>query len=130
MAQSINKTSDGGYILAGKTNQYTYGSHDMYLLKLDSNGNEQWSQVFGGENDDYGYSVIQNFKDGFIVAGQTKSTGSGGDVYIIKTKDLLGGKTSGNSGLGNIPEYGSPSLGIVFCFLMLVRAVLFIRRRS
>jgi PQQ-like domain len=130
VAQSISKTSDGGYILAGKTNQYTYGAYDLYLLKLDSNGNEQWSQVFGGENDDFGYCAIQNSKGGFTAAGQTKSTGFGGDVYIIKTKDPLVSKTSGTSGLGDIPKYGSPSLGIVFCFLMLVTAGLVIRRRS
>ena len=53
VAQSIYRTSDGGYILAGKNNQYTYGSYDVYLLKLDSDGNEQWSQVFGGENDEH-----------------------------------------------------------------------------
>jgi hypothetical protein len=135
VARSISRTSDGGYILAGETNQYTYGSYDVYLLKLDSNGNEQWSQVFGGGNDDYGYCAIQNSKGGFTVAGQTRSTGfgssgSGGDVYIIKTKDPLGGKTSGTGSSGNIPEYGSPSPGIVFCFLILVTAGLFIRRRS
>jgi hypothetical protein len=125
VAQSIRKTSDGGYILAGKTNQYTYGAYDMYLLKLDSNGNEQWNQVFGGENDDYGYCAIQNSKGGFTVAGQTKSTGFGGDVYIIKTKDQLGGKTSGSSESGV-----TPSPGVVFCFLMLVTAGLVIGRRS
>jgi hypothetical protein len=135
VAQSISGTSDGGYILAGKTNQYTYGAYDVYLLKLDSNGNEQWSQVFGGENEDHGYSVIQNSKGGFTVAGQTKSAGFGssgfsGDVYIIKTKDPLGGMTSGSSGLGDIPEYGSPSPGVLFGFLMLVTAGLVIRRRS
>jgi hypothetical protein len=102
----------------------------LYLLKLDSNGNEQWSQVFGGENDDYGYCAIQNSKGGFTVAGQTKSTGFGGDVYIIKTKDPLGGKISGTSGPRDIPEYGSPSPGVVFGFLMLVTAGLLIRRRS
>lgn len=125
VAQSIRKTSDGGYILAGKTNQYTYGAYDMYLLKLDSNGNEQWSQVFGGENDDYGYCAIQNSKGGFTVAGQTKSTGFGGDVYIIKTKDQPGGKISGSSESGV-----TPSPGVVFCFLMLVIAGHVIGRRS
>ncbi|NOR48532.1 MAG: hypothetical protein GQ533_10905, partial [Methanosarcinaceae archaeon] len=48
----------------------------------------------------------------------------------IKTKDPLVSKTSGSSGSGDIPEYGSPSPGIVFCFLMLVTAGLFIGRRS
>ena len=124
VAQSISRTSDDGFILAGRTNQYTYGAYDVYLLKLDSNGDEQWNQVFGGEND------VQNPKGGFIVAGQTKSTGFGGDVYIIKTKDPMVSKTSGSSGSGNIPDYGSPSPGFIFGLLLLVTAGLVIRSRS
>ncbi|MBC2699138.1 MAG: hypothetical protein HF976_11305 [ANME-2 cluster archaeon] len=49
---------------------------------------------------------------------------------IIQTEYPLGSKTSGSSGPGDIPEYGSPSSGVVFCFLMLVTAGLVIRRRS
>ncbi|MCK4928528.1 MAG: hypothetical protein KAR76_02225 [Methanosarcinales archaeon] len=129
-AQSIQKTTDSGYIIAGKTNQYTYGANDVYLLKLDRDGNEQWSQVFGGENDDYGYSVVQSSDGSFIVAGQTKSYGYGGNAYIIKTEVPAGSRTAGTGSTRDIPEYGTPAVGILFSLMVLLTAGLVMRRRS
>jgi uncharacterized delta-60 repeat protein len=127
-ARSIKKTSDGGYILAGKTNEYSYGSYDMYLLKLNRDGDLQWSQVFGGENNDIGYSVLQSSDKGYVIAGQTKSLGGGGDGYIVKTKGLekvtLEKKIS-----ENLPEYGSPANGILISILILVITGLIIKRK-
>lgn len=129
-AQSIQKTNDGGYIIVGKTNQYTYGANDVYLLKLDRDGNEQWSQVFGGENDDYGYSIAQNSDGGFILAGQTKSYGTGGNAYIIKTEVPANSQTAANGAPQDIPDYGTPAVGILFSLMVLLTAGLVIRRRS
>lgn len=128
-ARSIMKTSDGGYILVGKTNQYTYGAFDVYLLKLDRNGKEQWAQVFGGENDDYGYSVRQTSDGGYILGGQTKSVGFGGNVYIIKTEAPAGTRTTGDSNLQGIPEYGTPAAGAFAGAMMLMAAGQLLRRR-
>jgi len=130
VVNSIKKTSDGGYILAGKTNQYTYGAYDIYLLKLDRDGNEQWSQVFGGENDDFGYSVAQSSDGSYIVAGQTKSLGTGGNAYIIKTEAPASSQTATNGAQQDIPEYGTPAVGILFSLMVLLTAGLVIRRRS
>ncbi|MDW7776151.1 MAG: hypothetical protein SCH39_07450 [Methanosarcinales archaeon] len=129
-SQSIQNTRDGGYIIVGKTNQYTYGANDVYLLKLDSDGNEQWSQVFGGENDDYGYSVAQTSDGGFILAGQTKSFGTGGNAYIIKTEVPSSSRNTGNGGLRDIPEYGSSAIGVLFSLMVLLTAGLVMRNRS
>jgi len=128
-SRSIQNTRDGGYIIVGKTNQYTYGANDVYLLKLDSDGNEQWSQVFGGENDDYGYSVAQTSDGGFILAGQTKSFGTGGNAYIIKTEVPSSSRNTGNGGQRDIPEYGSPSIGVLFSLMVLLTAGLVMRNR-
>lgn len=85
-AYSVQQTSDGGYILAGKT--YSFGAElsDFWLVKTDPQGNEEWSKIFGGSNLDYAYSVQQTSDNGYILAGKSASFGAGrDDVWLIKT---------------------------------------------
>jgi len=91
-ACSIQQTSDGGYIVAGYTSSFGSGSYDVYILKLDTSGNEVWSKTFGESSDDLAWSIQQTSDGGYIVAGYTKSFGAGGeDVYILKL-DAVGNK--------------------------------------
>ncbi|NIP55678.1 MAG: hypothetical protein GWN77_06655 [Gammaproteobacteria bacterium] len=86
-AFSVQQTSDGGYIIAGFTYSYGTGESDVYLLKVDSSGNQDWDQYFGGDFWDEGYSVRQTSDQGYIIVGSTYSFGAGEyDVYLIKTQ--------------------------------------------
>ena len=84
---SIQQTTDGGYIICGETKSFGNGNNDVYLVKIDANGTEEWVKTFGGTSGDVGYSVQQTSDGGYVIAGMTMSFGNSG-VYLIKTDSI------------------------------------------
>jgi len=82
---SLIQTSDGGYVIAGYTSSFGAGQLDVYVVKLDANGNLQWTKTIGGKKADVGTSLIQTSDGGYAIAGFTESFGAGEwDVYVVK----------------------------------------------
>lgn len=98
-ANSIEITSDGGYIITGTTMSFGAGGQDVWVIRTDSTGNEEWSETFGGVNDDRGEEVKLTSDGDYIVTGVTNSFGAGSeDAYLIKIDengDCLWTKTIG-----------------------------------
>lgn len=81
---SLAETSDGGFIVTGMI----YGGqskYDLLVLKIDATGNQVWRRTYGGDNDEWGYCIKPNSRDGYIIAGQTNSFGAGDyDLWLIE----------------------------------------------
>ena len=91
---SIQQTTDGGYIAAGYTNG-PLGNTDYHIIKLNNLGTTQWQKYYGGTSSDAAYHIQQTTDGGYIVAGETNSsntdvTQNNGsfDYWIVKLNNL------------------------------------------
>ncbi len=111
---AVTLTGDGGYVVVGRTESsdgdvigYHGGGSDMWVVKLDADGNLIWQNALGGSADSQGRSIIATNDGGFIVAGSTSA--SDGDVtfnngafdgWVVKLDslgELVWEKTMGGS---------------------------------
>ena len=74
-AHSVLQTPDGGYIIKGTRQLGTGRSIDVFVLKTDSKGNEQWNRTF---------KKRQILNDGFMITGSNASS-----TWQLKT-DIYG----------------------------------------
>lgn len=102
----IVSTSDGGYVITGSTqsNDLDFSGNgtgnnayeDMFIIRLDNNGNTLWKKMYHSEAGDLGFGVIQTPDNGFLVAGSrgaysrnVQPGGSdffpAGNAWIVKT---------------------------------------------
>jgi hypothetical protein len=66
----IDATSDGGYILGGRTQTYgTSGIFDHYVVKTDSLGSQEWMRVIGSPRNDCSAGVIQTMDGNYVFCG-------------------------------------------------------------
>jgi dipeptidyl aminopeptidase/acylaminoacyl peptidase len=84
--KALHNTTDGlGYVIVGSTSSYGNGASDIWMIRVDTSGNEVWNRTFGGTGNDEGYDV-DGFLDGYVISGSTTSLGAGGsDLWLIRT---------------------------------------------
>jgi len=81
----IIQTKDGGYVLTGQAYSTDWSGEDVYVVKLDAQGNITWTKAIGGSDDEFGYSITQTNDDGYIITGAISSKeGEGENIYIVK----------------------------------------------
>ena len=94
-------TTDGGVVLAGRTDFTGFGSWDVRCYKLDANYNLEWSRIFGGGSWDQCESVKETPDGGFVLAGLSP-------MFVIKTDaggNLLWAKRYGADRAFDIEKY-------------------------
>jgi hypothetical protein len=82
---SVDQTTDGGFIVAGDTTSFGEGGFDAWVMKLNASGNVEWQKTYGSTDDDWWPSIQQTTDGGYIVAGDTCPIGGGdSDAWILK----------------------------------------------
>ena len=89
-ANSVQQTSDGGYIVAGNTSSFGLRAQDAWILKLNATGIPLWQKTYGGSLSDEANSIQQTSDGGYIVAGSTTSFGSGFSFAWVLKLDANG----------------------------------------
>jgi hypothetical protein len=82
--RTIFRTSDGYLVVAGRADSFGAGQSDVYVLKLDAEGDTVWTRVFGGAGYDWGESACETADGGYCISGTSGSNGVSRDIYLVK----------------------------------------------
>lgn len=99
--QSIKNTRDGGFILLGTSTSMqggnkkedSSGKEDLWIIKLNAKGDEEWQKTIGGSGKDLAKMIHQTKDGGYIVGGTSESVISGNkssphygsmDYWVVK----------------------------------------------
>jgi hypothetical protein len=91
---ALTKVS-GGYIITGTTRSFGNGNNDVYVLRVDLNGQIIWSNTYGDWNNQSAASITSTVDGNFVIAATSTdphifTTSSGGwpvnqnDIYLFK----------------------------------------------
>jgi len=119
----IAQSTDNGFLLCGFTTSFGAGREDIYVVKYMNNGEFDWDESYGFDQEETAYSILVTTDGGFIIPGNTESFFSGRDaIYLIKTEPEVSGFLSSNDNSilkyiklhQNYPNPFNPSTSISF----------------
>lgn len=96
-------TSSGGYILTGVTKLESTTTNAIMLVKLDNQGENEWTKILNDPSDGIGFGVIETNDGGFAVVARLQIAPGERDVLLVKTdsegneewvKEYMGNDTS------------------------------------
>ena len=78
---SVAPAPDGGYVAVGWTSSSDGDlaglregtDEDVWVIKLDAAGNTEWQRIYGGAENDMGWSIKNTPDGGYVVAGHSTS---------------------------------------------------------
>lgn len=91
VANDLVATADGGYALAGEISNSATEKSNMYISRVDVNGDLVWGKIFGTTNYEYADAITTTKDGGFAVAGSSMDAmalmklDAGGNLLWSKT---------------------------------------------
>jgi hypothetical protein len=88
---SVIQAGQKEYVILGEiASSLTSNEYNLYLIKVDGEGNEIWSRTYGGGGLDFGKMVRQTADGGYILIGSKADAVPTGNlyqnnIYLIKT---------------------------------------------
>ncbi len=106
---SICATSDGNYVISGRTDSYGSGYNDLYLIKIDAGGDTVWTRVYGDSLYEWGQSVCETGDGNIGICGTKWGDSDNLDIYVVKVSPaggLVWDHTYGSTGPID-PDWGT-----------------------
>lgn len=85
-ADYVDHTNDNGFVAAGCSDSFGETGDDIYIVKVDPHGNEEWSRLYRTDVKDRAYCIQQTQDGGYILTGYVGMTvyGNDGEIVLIK----------------------------------------------
>lgn len=82
----IHALPDGNFVVSGTTDSYGNGGEDVWVLKIDQNGDTLWTATFGGTGEDQGRGIAVDDSGKIYISAKSYSLFAP-DMYMIKLND-------------------------------------------
>ncbi len=77
------ETSDGGFAIVGTTSSFGAGGNDAYVIKVDGDGEEVWTQTYGTSTNEWAYGIIGTDDGGIAIIGAQSDVG-GFSLWVVR----------------------------------------------
>lgn len=87
-AVNIIFTSDGNILISGVTGSFgadLFG--DLYLIKVNTDGDVIWSKTFYNQNQERGYGLIETQAGEYLITGKNNDLGDDQGMYFLKVSE-------------------------------------------
>lgn len=85
---TIDRTSDGNFLISGTTTSFGTGGEDAYLIKINGDGEVIWEKYYGGWYSERIEAAYEDNNGDIISVGIASGSGGvGTDLFLLKTDD-------------------------------------------
>ena len=103
----IVATVDGGYMILGSTQQFSLLNFDIWMIKIDNEGTEQWNKYHGSGSDDYGQTILYLSDGTYLIKAISSAFGNENNSVILLKTDASGNEEWTKSFGGTNSNHGN-----------------------